>query len=240
MGCTPSRAAALFVPLMRQPDCCRMASMCVRWIASNVTPPGSPPPAVAAQGARTFVELQCLAARVDQRALDDVLQLSHVARPVVPLKREHRGLRHVRDPAPELALAPMDKEPHQRRNVLRVVHEAAAGGLDRRSSGSTDPPGTGRPRRRLPGPGAWRQSRGYPRAWFERSRPARIHPPAARAAAWPESQAKIADLVQEDRAAIRQFETPQPSRDRARERSPFMPEQLALDERRRQRRAVDA
>ena len=51
---------------------------------------------------------------------------------------------------------------------------------------------------------------------------------------------QVADLVEEDRAAVGQLEAPGPHRDGAGERALFVSEQLALDQRRRQRRAVDA
>jgi hypothetical protein len=50
---------------------------------------------------------------------------------------------------------------------------------------------------------------------------------------------QLADLVEEDRAAVRRLERPGARRHRARERAARMPEQLALDDRARQRRAVD-
>ena len=52
-------------------------------------------------------------------------------------------------------------------------------------------------------------------------------------------QRKLADLVEKDRAAVRRLEAPHRPRMRAGERPPLVAEQLALDQRRRQRRAVD-
>ena len=93
--------------------------MCVRWIASSLSPVASTPAAGGRRSAgERVVELKRVSGRVDERALDDVLQFSHVARPHVLLQREHRGLRHCRDPAPELPLALMDEKPHQRRDVV--------------------------------------------------------------------------------------------------------------------------
>ena len=51
---------------------------------------------------------------------------------------------------------------------------------------------------------------------------------------------ELADLVEEDRAAVRELEAALPHRHRAGERAALVAEQLALDQRRRQRRAVHA
>ena len=53
-------------------------------------------------------------------------------------------------------------------------------------------------------------------------------------------QRQIADLVEEQRPAVRQLEPALPRRDGAGERAALVAEQLAFDQRRRQRRAVDA
>jgi hypothetical protein len=50
---------------------------------------------------------------------------------------------------------------------------------------------------------------------------------------------QVADLVQEDRAAVSRLEPAGPAVERTRERAPLVTEQLGLDELRRQRRAVD-
>src|SRR5262249_12446133 len=49
-----------------------------------------------------------------------------------------------------------------------------------------------------------------------------------------------ADLIEEQRTAVGEFEAALPRRDRAGESATLMAEQLAFDERRRQRGAVDA
>ena len=50
---------------------------------------------------------------------------------------------------------------------------------------------------------------------------------------------KLSHLVEEERATVRQLETADPLGGRAREGAPLVSEQLAFDERRRQRAAVD-
>jgi hypothetical protein len=49
---------------------------------------------------------------------------------------------------------------------------------------------------------------------------------------------ELADLVEEERAAARALEAPDPARDRACERAALVPEQLALEHRRRERCAI--
>src|SRR5437016_7327285 len=45
-----------------------------------------------------------------------------------------------------------------------------------------------------------------------------------------EVERQVADLVQEERALVRELEAPDPSSDGTRERAPFVPEELALEE----------
>src|SRR5207244_5387672 len=49
----------------------------------------------------------------------------------------------------------------------------------------------------------------------------------------------VADLVEEDRPLVRQLEPPDPLRDRTREGAPLVAEELALEETRRDGRAVE-
>ena len=51
---------------------------------------------------------------------------------------------------------------------------------------------------------------------------------------------QIADFVEKERAAVGQLETALAHRDRAREGAALVAEELGLDQRRRERRAVDA
>src|SRR5262245_18018118 len=56
---------------------------------------------------------------------------------------------------------------------------------------------------------------------------------------WLQLQSKLADLVQEYAAVLRELETTRPPRGRAREGAALVPEQFALEQRGRQRRAID-
>ena len=187
--------------------------MCVRWMASRLSPVGStrwcrwPPNA-----RERIVELERVAVRVDERTLDDVLQLSHVSRPRVLLQREHRGREHRRDPAPELPLALMDQKPHQRRDVVpsfterrqvdwinaqaivQVGSEAAGGDIGFQVSVSC---GNHAHIHAL-------GSRGSDPLEFSLLQHAQQLDLNFRQ--------QIADLVQEDRSSIRQFEAPEPAR----------------------------
>src|SRR5258705_8287001 len=54
-----------------------------------------------------------------------------------------------------------------------------------------------------------------------------------------EVERQIADLIEEQRSVVRELEAPLACANRARERAARVSEQLALDERRRQRGAID-
>ena len=224
--------------------------MCVRCIASSLSPvvstaavAAAAAAAAAAGGRATRVSvssswsvspLEWMSARsmTFSSSLD-------VARPHVLLQREHRGLRHCRDPAPELPLALMDEKPHERRDVVPPfaerrqvdwIHAQAVvqvrseeAGCDIRLQVSMS-----------------RGNHAHIHAFGSRIRLAEFSFLQDAQQLDLNLRQQIADLVQEDCPAIGQFETPQPRRCRAGERSLFMTEQLALDERRRQRGAVDA
>ena len=64
------------------------------------------------------VELERIAARTNQRALDHVLELADVARPGVFLQRLHHRRLDPLDPAVQCPLPPFDEAPDEPRNVL--------------------------------------------------------------------------------------------------------------------------
>jgi hypothetical protein len=67
------------------------------------------------------VQLQRAPAGGDHRPLDDVLELTHVARPGVVLQRVHDALRDLGDVPAQVALVPVDEEPDQPRNVVHAI-----------------------------------------------------------------------------------------------------------------------
>ena len=113
-GCSPSTSAALPLPLMRHPQRRSACSMCRRSTSSRVPPSrdGS------TLQARTVIEHQRVTGRMNHRALDHVLELAHVARPRVFLQRGQHRRGNSREPAVQRALAPVDEEPRQPRDVL--------------------------------------------------------------------------------------------------------------------------
>ena len=64
------------------------------------------------------IELQGVAGGSNQRALDGVFQLTHVARPVVPDERAHHLVGYSGDAALQFSLMVVDEEPHQRGDVF--------------------------------------------------------------------------------------------------------------------------
>jgi hypothetical protein len=70
-----------------------------------------------------LVDPEIWPAREDQGALDHVLELAHISRPVIGGEGGHGRLRHLLDVPAEFPLAQADEVPHEDRNVLPPIAE---------------------------------------------------------------------------------------------------------------------
>ena len=166
--------------------------------------------------ANRLVELQRVAGGGDHRPLDHVLELADVAGPRVMLQRVHHRLRHLGDLPPELALVAVDEEPHQPRDVFEAFLQRRQ--LDRIHAQAVVQVGA---ERALGDRGLEVAMRRRNHADIDRLRARR--PDALELAFLQHAQElhldvrrQIADLVQEDRAAVGQLEAPLPQSPRRR------------------------
>jgi hypothetical protein len=118
----PSRAAAPFGPPTTQPVSRSAPRMCSRSASASVT--------AAAEGAEASSAAGCKSLRgtcrgraggEDHRALDDVLQLPHVARPGVANQGVHDRRWDGLDPPAHPPGEPLGEMAHQTRDVLRAI-----------------------------------------------------------------------------------------------------------------------
>ena len=173
------------------------------------------------------------------RAVDDVLQLTHVARPVVAGEHLERARRHAAHVAPAVARRLADEVLHEMRNVLPPLAQ-------RRQAQRDDVQSVKQvfPERALAHRGPQVGIGGREHADVHGDRPLAAHPldlPLLEHAQelGLQLEAQRADLVQEDRPAVRQLEPAEPSRVGAREGAALVAEQLRLHERLRDGRDVD-
>ena len=114
-GCRPSRSAALPMPLIRHRQSWRTSSMCARSTDISVVPTS-----VWMSGASRLPSssVSALPDGVNQRTLNDVLELADVARPRIALQRlQHLGW-NGGDVTLEDALPLADDGPHEGGDVL--------------------------------------------------------------------------------------------------------------------------
>ena len=213
-------------------------------IDSSDCPAGSPEPPEGASARRPPRAVRgpppAPARRQDHRALDHVLQLAHVARPGVAAEPPHRSS----GPTPSIA-CPIRGVTCRRRTAPaagcpRRAPAAAAAAAGTRSGGSTGPRGIVLSRNRLQQVAVGRGDDAH----VDRSDV--VAADALELALLQHAQQldlqlrrQLADLVEEDRPAVGQLEPADAPGDRAGERALLVPEQLALDQARRQRGAVD-
>jgi len=177
---------------------------------------------------------------VDHRAGNDVFELADVSGPAVTLKAPHHVHGHSRDPPAQVTLVAADEEPDQLGNVFRPIPQWRQ--RDREHAETVEEVG--------PEPSLLNRSiqinvgRGD-HAHVHATRLRRPDPLELAFLQHAEElglqlERKVADFVQEDRAAVGQLEPPLPHGRRASECAALVAEQLAFDQRGGQRRAVDA
>ena len=125
LGGRPRMSAAFPGPASRHWQRSSTRSRCARSTSSA----RSEPLPLARRTAERRVELQRGPGRQDQRALDHVRELAHVARRRVALQPLHRILRYALDPPPELALPALDQLPDQDADVLAPIAKRGQGVL---------------------------------------------------------------------------------------------------------------
>ena len=235
VGFIPSRTAAPPAPRMRHAELSSTARMCSRSTSISLGLR-----AAAADVDSGSSDRQPRPVRDDHRALDDVAQLADVARPGVALQRRQRlavdRLRCAcRTPArtPRPTATPAAECP-------RRARAAAAPGSGTRSAGSTGPRGT-RPRRSRCSRLRWVAAMIRVSTEIGRGLPSRSNLPLLEHAQQLDLhvERQVADLVEEDRRVVGELEPADLPRQRAGERALLAAEQLAFDQRRRNRRAVD-
>jgi hypothetical protein len=152
----------------------------------------------------------------NQGALDQVLELAHVAGPGVAQERLHDRLRHPLDAAAELGPAPLDDRPHQEWDVLPPAPE-------RRNEDGEDP----EPVVEVFAKTALGEGPGEIAVGGGEDSDVHLHGPdtadALELAGLEDAQklglkvqGEIADLVQEERASVRELEAPDLGRGGAR------------------------
>ena len=176
---------------------------------------------------------------MDQRTLDDVLELAHVAGPVPPLEQFHHLVGDALDPAMRQPLALANDGPHQLRDVLAPLAQRRQ--PDRKDAQPVVEVVAERT-----------VSHHSPEVAVRRGDDAHIHflrlrrpEPFERSLLQHAQQLglqferQIANLVEEEGAVMRELEASLPRRHGAGECAARVAEQLAFNQRRRQRRAVD-
>ncbi len=121
LGFMPRMCAAPPRPFDPPPAVLSTFMMCRRSISRSVT--DSPIGSRSSDRQPGVAERQRRAAREDHRALDHVLQLAHVARPVVGLQQTHDVGRNVVDALAQRAAEAIDQVADQRRNVAAPLAE---------------------------------------------------------------------------------------------------------------------
>ena len=178
--------------------------------------------------------------RQRHRLLDHVQQLAHVARP----RRRDQQLQRFGgqgEPAALVARAPAATGMRWRAaGCPRGARPASGCRASPRSAGSTGPRGT-RPRRCAPRAcGAWPRSRARRRRAISCEPTGRIlRSSSARSSLTCSGKRHVADLVEEQRAALRGLEQAAAVGDRAGERALLVAEQLGLEQALGDRAAVD-
>ena len=203
-GLRPRRCAAPPSPRMRQ----RTSSSTARCVVAR-------PPAASSAGRplphRGRGSSTCSAGpgAQDDRALDQVAQLPHVAGPGVALKGSHRAPSNLLDRLPALAANSRTKCPHQQRDVLVARSRSGGTGWGRRSAGRRGPRGTlpgadHAARSRLVAAMTRTSTRDGPRAAQRRE----LAAPAGRAAAWPAARAAARRSRPGERPPVGDLERP--------------------------------
>src|SRR6185437_9092536 len=144
------------------------------------------PARAARKRALHFGWLHHVARSEQQRPLDDVAQLAHVARPRIPRQRLQRLSRKVA----RLPIVLLGKLPHKmfgERECPRAARARAAAPAETRTRDDTGPRGTCLAEPAPPDCDAWPPPRARPPQSAYRRPRARFRPPRARAAAWPAS-----------------------------------------------------
>ena len=239
VGLSPSRSAAPPAPRTRQlhrssveMTCWRSSSsrvMSVRRLAAGVVQ--------TARGGR----MSRVASRLTISArLDGVAQLAHVARPAILGQATHAVVAHPLDRAPHVALELADEAPDQHRHVPPAARAAAAPRSGTRSGGSRDPRGT---RHRAPPCLRSRLVAAIRRTstlTVRGAAPTRSKLPVCKARsslAW-RSSGSSPISSRKQRRAVGDLETPRVTGQRAGVGTLLSPEELVLDQSRRERGAV--
>src|ERR1019366_2004154 len=176
-------------------------------------------------------------ARDDDAALEDVAQLAHVARPRVREEERHGLRRHALDRLFELDGELLEEAVHERRNVLLPVAQRRESQRDDVQpveeiltespvgDGLQEVPVRGRDDAHVHGDGL-RSSHARDAALFEDAQEVEL-----------QLRADVADLVEEERAAVRGHEPAFAALNGAREGPLLVAEQLGFEERLRERSA---
>ena len=239
MGCTPSSRAAW---VWLRPACSNARAMRSRLALLErlvVVERRRRRRAAREQPGRQIVGHHAIAAAEHQRLLDDVLELAHVARPVVAEEAgDDVGGERARLPAAarrvlahevvgeqrQILLAVAQRRQGQRDDVEPVEQILAEGaGLDRRvevAIGRGDQPEVDAHRPRAADP--------LELALLQRAQQLRL-----------QVERQLADLVEKQRAAVGELEPSLLQAERAGERALLVAEELGLEQRLGQRRAVD-
>ena len=182
------------------------------WLRAAAARPAAPPPA-----RRRLVGVSGPVRRraEHERALERVAQLADVARPApAPQQRQRPSSRPVARRPARAPCAPGSARPAARRP--RGARAAAARRCGRRRAGRTGPRGSG-PRAPRPRGRGWSRRPPARRPAARRRADAAEHPLLQHAQQLHlDVERQLADLVEEQRAAVRRLEAPGCARDRAR------------------------
>ena len=243
LGFRPSASAAPCSPSITQ----RLWSS-TRWIWRRSTSSRVPAagacagdlrPRRSGRRAERFRRVEQRSARKNRRALDDVLELAHVARPVVARRALEKRRRDARERLAELApglgeevadeqrdvLAPLAQRRHGHREDVEPIVEigpelAGRGAAAQVAVRRSDQPHVGAQRARA--------ADALELLLLQHAQQLRLR-----------FERQLAHLVEEQRAAVGELEAPAALLGRAGERALLVPEELALDQFARERGAVD-
>src|SRR5262245_21563498 len=184
------------------------------------------------------VDRQHGAGREDNGALDDVLELAHVAGPLILRQQLHRVPRDAVDLPAELLAEAADEVRHEQWDVLGPFPQRRHGQrnhVQAEEKIGAEPP----------------QTNFFVEVAVRGGDDADVHPERLAAADRFEFlllkhaqeldlrlERQLADFIEKERSAVRQLETADPPVDGARERAFYVAEQLAFDQARRDRAAV--
>ena len=241
LGCTARTSAAPPGPLILHAQRSSTARTCSRAIASKLW--SEPGPGRGGHGrwlrhgtgrparrVQRVVQPQRLARREDERPLEHVLELPHVARPVVGDERVHHAPGDLLDAPAQVLLSPLDEGPGDQRDVLPPL--AQGRDLDREDAQAVVEVAPEAPlRHRALEVAGWWRPRGARPPCAARVAPRRCdlavlqHAQQLRL----QLQREVADLVEEERPAVGQLEAAGVRGDRAGEGALLVAEELALD-----------